>query len=193
MLLTFLSDMPDADESQDNTPPVLTMLQRRKRYLDKGTSDEVPDSQDTQHTSKRRKGNRKPLPSMPDERPRDELDIYLAEPTVNAVVYEKDPVSWWRDVGAKRFPKLSYMAVNYLTIPSSTAETERQFNSVGRMISASRSCLARHVVASSQCLRSWSLAGVYEPSLPLELLDSVDGVELQGPEATRLDRWARDR
>lgn len=43
-----------------------------------------------------------------------------------------------RDVGSVRFPHLSFMAVDFLTIASSSAETERDFSSCGRMITPLR-------------------------------------------------------
>lgn len=70
-----------------------------------------------------------------------------------------------------RFPRLFYMAVDFLTIASSSAETERDFSSCGRMITPLRSRLRRYIVAMAQCLRSWSKAGIYQPSLPLNLLE----------------------
>ncbi|OBS16232.1 hypothetical protein FPOA_13037 [Fusarium poae] len=103
--------------------------------------------------------------------PQDEFDQYLSEPPVDNMAYKADPIGWWRDVGAIRFPRLSYMAVDFLTIPSSSAETERDFSSCGRMITPLRSRLRRHIVGMSQCLRSWSKAGIYRPTLPLSLLE----------------------
>lgn len=101
----------------------------------------------------------------------DELQQYLSEPPVDNISYKSDPVAWWRDAGSIRFPRLSYMAVDFLTIASSSAETERDFSSCGRMITPLRSRLRRHIVAMAQCLRSWSKAGIYKPSLPLGLLE----------------------
>ena len=101
----------------------------------------------------------------------DELDQYLSEPPVDNIAYKSDPVAWWRDVGSVRFPRLSFMAVDYLTIASSSAETERDFSSCGRMITPLRCRLRRHVVGMAQCLRSWSKAGLYQPTLPLGLLE----------------------
>ncbi|KAJ6436427.1 putative phosphoketolase [Purpureocillium lavendulum] len=101
----------------------------------------------------------------------DELDQYLSEPPVDNMAYKADPIAWWRDVGVVRFPRLSHMAVDFLTIPSSSAETERDFSSCGRMVSPLRSRLRRHIVAMAQCLRSWSKAGIYQPTLPLSLLE----------------------
>ncbi|KID81619.1 Ribonuclease H-like protein [Metarhizium guizhouense ARSEF 977] len=101
----------------------------------------------------------------------DELDQYLSEPPVDNTAYKTDPIGWWRDVGAVRFPRLSYMAVDFLTIASSSAETERDFSSCGRMVTPLRCRLGRHIVGMAQCLRSWSKAGIYQPHLPLGLLE----------------------
>ncbi|RKK79920.1 hypothetical protein BFJ71_g16096 [Fusarium oxysporum] len=54
-----------------------------------------------------------------------ELDQYLSEPPVDNIAYKVNPIAWWRDVGAVRFPRLSFMADDFLTIASSSAETER--------------------------------------------------------------------
>lgn len=101
----------------------------------------------------------------------DELDQYLYEPLVDNIAYKTDPIGWWRDVGAVRFPQLSYMAVDFLTIASSSAETERDFSSCGRMVTPLRCRLGRHIVGMAQCLRWWSKAGIYQPHLPLGLLE----------------------
>lgn len=100
-----------------------------------------------------------------------ELEQYLDEPSVNTAAYRRDPIAWWRDIGSKRFPRLSYMAVDFLTIPSSSAETERDFSSCGRMIVPLRTRLRRHIIGMAQCLRSWSKVGIYTPSLPLAMLE----------------------
>ena len=169
------------------------MLQRRKRFFANDADDEVPNSQDTRLANKRRRGNKgkDPEPIQREDIQQDELDTYLVEPVVNSKAYLNDPIAWWRDIGAKRFPKLSYMAVNFLTIPSAAAETERQFSSVGQMVSARRSCLQRHVIGASQCIRSWSKAGVYKAELPLELLDRASSTALQSDIARELTRWAQ--
>lgn len=101
----------------------------------------------------------------------DELEQYLSEPPVDNIAYKADPIAWWRDVGAVRFPQLSYMAIDFLTIASSSAETERDFSSCGRLVTPFRCRLRRHIVGMAQCLRSWSKAGIYQPHLPLGLLE----------------------
>jgi hypothetical protein len=57
--------------------------------------------------------------------PQDEFDQYLSEPAVYNIAYKADLVGWWRGVGVVRFPRLSYMAVDFLIISSSPTETER--------------------------------------------------------------------
>ncbi|RKL06412.1 hypothetical protein BFJ70_g17027 [Fusarium oxysporum] len=88
----------------------------------------------------------------------DELDQYLSEPPVDNIAYKLDPIAWWRDVGAVRFLRLSYMAVGFLTIASSSAETERDFSSYGRMVTPLRCRLRRHMGSSSEYLGEFRTA-----------------------------------
>lgn len=168
------------------------MLQRRKHFLSNNDG-EISNSQNTQDSeqpAKKRKGRKTKPVALSCEEEQDELAVYLAEPLVATQRYTKDPVAWWQDIGVKRFPRLSYMAVDYLTIPSAQAATERQFNSVGTMISARRCRLDRLLVAMAQCLRSWNQTGAYKVQLPLHLLDREIGVVLEDSE---LQNWADNR
>ncbi|KAM5526912.1 hAT family dimerization domain protein [Fusarium oxysporum f. sp. phaseoli] len=108
----------------------------------------------------------------------DELDQYLSEPPVDNIAYKVDPIAWWRDVGAVRFPRLSFMAVDFLTIASSSSETERDFSSCGRMVTPLRCRLRRHIVAMAQCLCSWSKAGTTNQLCPLVSLKGTIGGRL---------------
>lgn len=147
------------DASVAGTTSALDYIERRLAFSRSLTT---PDSQERQSQRQQQSA------AMP---PQDELDQYLLEPPVDNIAYKADPIGWWRDVGVVRFPRLSYMAVDFLTIASSSAETERDFSSCGRMVTPLRSRLRRHIVAMAQCLRSWSKAGVYQPTLPLSLLE----------------------
>ena len=102
----------------------------------------------------------------------DELSRYLAEPPCLIRTYMYDPLRWWQEVGQLQYPKLSYMATDILTIPSSTAETERPFNSTGRMVTPLRARMKRHIVGMGQSIRSWGMAGIYIPGLPLNLCET---------------------
>ncbi len=142
---------------------------------------EILDSQDTYEPARKRqrrgpkatRGSTKAAPA-----PQDELQEYLAEPLCTIDHYSNNPIAWWRDIGSRKYPRLSYMAVDFLSIPSSTAETERQFNSVAEMMSGKRGSLGRHLVACAQSIRSWSRAGVYQACLPFNMLDRKSVEEL---------------
>ncbi|KAJ3453694.1 hypothetical protein MRS44_017941 [Fusarium solani] len=107
----------------------------------------------------------------------DEYARYCAEDIVHSHHYRSRPIGWWK-VNANRYPRLSLMAVDMLTIPSSSAESERTFSSAGRMMAPLRSRLRRETVAMAQCIRSWSKAGIYKPSLPLLSLRDSQWVDV---------------
>ncbi|KAJ6436476.1 pol-like protein [Purpureocillium lavendulum] len=50
---------------------------------------------------------------------------------VNSHHYRSRPIDWWK-INRSRYPRLSLMAVDMLTIPSTSAESERTFSSAGR-------------------------------------------------------------
>lgn len=106
----------------------------------------------------------------------DEYARYCAEDIINSHHYRSRPIDWWKN-NANRYPRLSLMAVDMLTIPSSSAESERTFSSAGRMMAPLRNRARREIVAMAQCIRSWSRAGIYTPSLPLHGLSDDRWVE----------------
>lgn len=106
----------------------------------------------------------------------DEYARYCTEDIIHSHHYKSKPIDWWK-VNANRYPRLSRMAVDMLTIPSSSAESERTFSSAGRMMAPLRSRLRREIVAMAQCIRSWSKAGIYTPSLPLLSLSDSQWVD----------------
>ena len=93
-------------EGEDKFNGLVDMLQRRKRFFANVADDEVPNSQDTHPDNKRRRGNKgkNPKPVQREDTQQNELDTYLAKPVINSKAYLNDPIAWWRDIGAKRFP-----------------------------------------------------------------------------------------
>jgi hypothetical protein len=110
-----------------------------------------------------RSHRRRMQPPRP-ETPLDELQRYLREPIIKKGLFNSNPILWWRDVGSKRFPKLSLLAADLLLIPASTSEIERQFNSTGSMVTARRNRLNRVTICQAQSLRSWRRKGIYRAS-----------------------------
>ena len=101
----------------------------------------------------------KPPASSPLPRPSDdEFAAWQAayEPGDNEV---DDPIEYWHDRRFK-YPRLSLMALDFLTVPSMSAECERLFSAAKRMVVASRRNLDADVISLCQVLRSWYRAGI---------------------------------
>jgi hypothetical protein len=75
----------------------------------------------------------------------------------------RDPIKYWieREEG---YPRLSRMALDFLTIQAMSAECKRAFSSAGKMVMAERNKLKVKTIAICQVLRSWYLTGVIKDS-----------------------------
>jgi hypothetical protein len=71
----------------------------------------------------------------------------------------RDPLAYWV-TKQKRYPRLSQMALNFLTIQPMSAKCERAFSAAGRMAINLRGNLDASTIGVCQILRSWYLAGV---------------------------------
>jgi hypothetical protein len=61
----------------------------------------------------------------------------LDEDLLKDEVYQElmaDPWQWWLQVGRSRYPVVFKMAVDFLSIPSTSCECERCFSTAGRTI-----------------------------------------------------------
>lgn len=108
------------------------------------------------------------------------------EPGAGAV---SDPIQYWHNQ-RERYPKLSRMALDFLTIQSMSAECERLFSSAGRLQDASRSRLDIKIVDMSMTLRSWYRAGIINDVDPIFLCvtaeqDRQDATDFTMDEARR--------
>jgi hypothetical protein len=148
--------------SQDATSQITAYEAASSRAASQATSQ-------SQRNSRNRGQQHEPAPL-----PLDELEIYLREPVIDPELFKEDAISWWREVGSKRFPRLSLLASDLLSIPSSTSSIERQFNSTGAMVTPKRSSLSRVTICQAQSLKSWRQQRIYtanadwERALPIE-------------------------
>ncbi|EIW51901.1 HAT dimerization, partial [Trametes versicolor FP-101664 SS1] len=80
----------------------------------------------------------------------DELNDYLESP----VDPTKDALAWWH---ARRlqFPRLSRMALDYLSIPATSVDVERTFSRGRRLLSHVRSRLSAQTTRAVLCLSDW--------------------------------------
>lgn len=112
----------------------------------------------------------------------DEYEQYCNEAPSNVDTYETDPYAYWATKKDK-WPHLFLMAIDCLSVLSSSADSERDFSSAGRMIGPQRTNLSNVLLSAGQCLRSWANAGIYKPAVPLHLLDDVIKRVVKGEQA----------
>lgn len=97
-----------------------------------------------------------------DEYARWQLDLLPTDSDI------RDPREYWH---AQRFkyPRLSRMAMDFMTVQAMSAECERLFSAAGRMVTPLRSQLEASTIAICQVLRSWLQAGIVEEVDPILL------------------------
>jgi hypothetical protein len=90
---------------------------------------------------------------------RDEYDDYaLSEPYD---IGRQTALSWWcQDQQRSRWPRLSYMAIDILSIPAMSAEPERVFSGARRTISWERASLSAVTIERTECLKHWKRSGI---------------------------------
>jgi hypothetical protein len=77
------------------------------------------------------------------------------------ITQDVDVLVWWRDVGQARFPHIAVMARQFLTIPVTSATTERVFSFAGLTLSDLRKSLLEGTLESIMWVK-WG-----SPSIPL--------------------------
>ena len=58
-------------------------------------------------------------------------DEYKAYDLVPQIRFDEDPLKWWKE-NEQFFPRIAFMAREYLAVPASSASVERFFSSHGR-------------------------------------------------------------
>jgi hypothetical protein len=119
----------------------------------------------------------------------DEYEVYCREP----VMMISDPLKWWLELAQRRrFPNLSLMAIDILSIPPMSAETERLFSKAKLTVTDRRGSLNMETLNLLECLRSWdgsALIAQSDVSFPLrEVYYKTFSNELFLSEATLLRR-----
>jgi hypothetical protein len=72
------------------------------------------------------------------------------------VEWTDDPIAWWlQPVQQAKYPNLSKMAINVLSIPAMSADVERLFSSAGLTLSDCRNCMGTELLEALERLKSW--------------------------------------
>ncbi|KYK61934.1 HAT domain-containing protein [Drechmeria coniospora] len=88
----------------------------------------------------------------------DEYETYTSQ---SPIPIDCSPLAWWlRDEQHERFPRLSNMAIDILSIPAMSADPERTFSGAQRTISWDRMLLGASTIEKGECLKSWIRNGI---------------------------------
>ncbi|KID59208.1 Ribonuclease H-like protein, partial [Metarhizium hybridum] len=91
----------------------------------------------------------------------DEYEVYCREPVMTV----SDPLKWWLEPAQRRrFPNLSLMAIDILSIPPMSTETERLFSKAKLTVTDVRGSMNIDTLNLVECLRSWDRSALILPS-----------------------------
>ncbi|KAF7450425.1 Dimer-Tnp-hAT multi-domain protein [Pyrenophora tritici-repentis] len=95
----------------------------------------------------------------------DEYDSWLKEPMWTSDQHKEGPtaVQYWLSLKPK-YPHLSRLAIDVLTIPASSSDCERVFAGTGDIIEPQRRKIGAQLLAALVCLQRWTRAGFTTPS-----------------------------
>jgi hAT family C-terminal dimerisation region len=112
-----------------------------------------------------------------------EIDEYKSFINETPVAIDCSPLAWWlREEQSQRYPRLSKMAIDILSIPAMSAEPERVFSGARRTISWDRCQLGSRTIERGECMKSWIKSGITQ-GVPIELVEEVQDY------ASNTDSW----
>jgi hypothetical protein len=80
-----------------------------------------------------------------------------------------DSLAWWLELTQQQtYPKLSRMAIDFLSIPAMSATPERCFSASKETITDKRNKLGTEVIQAFECLKSWYKLKEFKSNLFLE-------------------------
>jgi hypothetical protein len=91
----------------------------------------------------------------------DEYEDYISGEPYD--IGNKSALSWWCEPQQKRrYPRLSLMAIDILSMPAMSAEPERVFSGARRTISWDRAQLSPESIDKGECLKHWMRSGILD-------------------------------
>jgi hypothetical protein len=130
----------------------------------------------------------------------DEFERFIAVAPDTLGFTAKSVVQWWIQPSQQEaYPLLSQHALDVLSAPSVSAESERIFSGARRTISWSRSQLSSPVIEALECLKHWQVTDVVEDDFVIRVPESEDsrlaendsGTSTPVPVATKIEATLR--
>lgn len=91
----------------------------------------------------------------------DEIDEYKSFISQTPIAIDGSALVWWlREEQQLRYPRLSKMAIDILSVPAMSAEPERVFSGARRTISWDRCQLGSSTIEKGECMKSWIKSGI---------------------------------
>ncbi|KAM3382957.1 zinc finger BED domain-containing protein DAYSLEEPER [Capsicum galapagoense] len=117
-----------------------------------------------------------------------ELTLYLEEQKLDYESFqEMDVIKYWKD-NEKKYPNLSVMARDVLSIPITLVASESAFSIVGRVVTKYRSCIHHENVQTLVTTRNWlhgfTQSNTDEDVLLKETMSNVDSNVIDGTSAS---------
>jgi hypothetical protein len=105
-------------------------------------------------------------------RSQDEYKDYCSETPYQT---GKRPIAWWSDtIQRKRFPRLSVLAIDILSIPAMSDEPERVFSGGRHSVSWDRMRLGVDALERSECAKNWHRTGILHEGIDGDERETVD-------------------
>ena len=83
-----------------------------------------------------------------------ELKEYLHEPCIDCL--RDDSLQWWHRIGSNKYPRISVLAKEFLSICVSSSPSERLFSTGRGIITFRRGRLAPDTISALMTLKSWT-------------------------------------
>jgi hypothetical protein len=91
--------------------------------------------------------------------------------------HANNPIRYWVEL-RDRYPNLSKLALNVLSIPASSCECERLFSELGDLLEPRRRAIKPQLLAALQCVRRWQKAGLGDVEVAAKVGITDDEMEL---------------
>ena len=82
------------------------------------------------------------------------MEEYFREPCIDCL--GADSLQWWRKIGSNKYPRISVLAKEFLSICTSSSPSKRLFSTGRGIITFRRGRLVPDTISALMTLKSWT-------------------------------------